>query len=47
MNLVIYMRKDELKRENLSLSITRNHNPRCNISSLCDMSVNFICNNAL
>jgi len=47
MNLVVYICKDEVKRENLSLSITLNHNPRCNISSFCDMSVNLICNNAL
>jgi len=34
MNLVAYMRKDELKRENASLNITLSHNPRCNIFSL-------------
>jgi len=42
LNLVAYMCKDELKRESLSLSTTLNHNPRCNISSLCDISVNLL-----
>jgi len=37
MSLVVYMCKDELKRENLSLSITLSHNPRCNISRLCNI----------
>jgi len=47
LNLVAYMCKDELKIEYLSLSITLNHNPRCNISSLCDISINLFRNNAL
>jgi len=47
MNLVAAMSKDELKRENLSLSITLNHNPRCNLSSLCDISVNLPSHNAI
>ena len=47
MSLVAYMCKDELKTEFLSLSIALNHNPRCNISSLCDISVNLLRNNAL
>jgi len=39
MNLVAYTYKDELKREHLSLT--------CNISGLCDISVNLLGNNAL
>ena len=35
------------KRQNLSLRITLNHNPRCNFSSLGDISANLIGNNAL
>jgi len=47
MNLIAYyMCKDELKRENVSLSITLNHNPTCNISGLCDISANLLCSNA-
>jgi len=37
MNLVTYICKGELKRENVSLSISLNHNPRSKISSLCDI----------
>jgi len=40
------MCKDELKR-NLSLSITLNHNPRRNISSLYDIFINLLHNNAI
>jgi len=47
MNLVAYMCKDELNRENVSLSITLNHKLRCSISSLYDISVNLFCSNAL
>jgi len=44
-NLIAYVYKDELKRENLS--ITLNHNTMHNISNLCDLSVNLLRNNAL
>jgi len=47
MNLVSYMRKNELKSENSSLNITLNHNLRYNISSLCGIPVNLLRNNAL
>jgi len=47
MNMVAYMREDELKRGNVALTITLNHSPRCNISSLCDISVKLLRNNAL
>ena len=46
LNLVAYMCKDEIKRENLSITLNHN-NVRCNISNLCDISVNLLCNNAL
>jgi len=46
-NLVIYMCKDEVKRENVSLSITLNHNPKCNISTLCYISVKLFRKTAL
>jgi len=36
MNLVVNTCKDELKRKDVSLSMTLNRNPSCNISSLCD-----------
>jgi len=47
MNFVVYMCKDELKKEDLSQSSTMNHNPWCNISSLYDISVNNFGDNAL
>ena len=47
MNLVAYMCKDEVKRENVSLSITLNHNPKCNISTLCYISVKLFRKTAL
>ena len=42
MNQVACLCKDKLKGENLSLSVTLNHNPKCNISSLCDISVSLV-----
>jgi len=47
MNLIAYVCDDELKRENLSLNIALNNNPRCNMSNLYDISANLLRNNAL
>jgi len=47
MNLVVHICENEIKRENLSPSITLNHNPKWNISSLCDKSISLFGNNAL
>jgi len=46
-NAVSYMRINELKMGNLSLSITLNHNLRWNISNLCNIPVDLFGNNAL
>jgi len=47
MHLVAYVCNEIQKRENLSLSITLNHNPSCNISGLRDISVSLLRKNAL